>query len=161
MSALLGSTFAQRIAVAVGATTVGAIIGGAVADHRDQDVGKGILAGGAAGLAGAALLIGGHALLMRWNAGHAAAAGAAQLGTTMSAAMPATRPLATAASQPLATTVSQRLGLAATRLFDDAAKASLLIRPATVVPSVAATPLLPAAGSGSTFLAALGRFIGP
>jgi hypothetical protein len=92
-----------RLALALGAVGIGALVGGAVADHKGGDVGRGLLVGGASGLAGAAMLLGGHSL---WRHFNAAKAGAAQLGT-----------------------LSPQLQHTMTSMLDDAARASILTPP--------------------------------
>ena len=85
MSGIIGPITAGRIAFALGTVGVGALIGGAVADHRDGDVAKGALIGGASALAGLALLYGGATAWKHITAGRAgAAAGAQSIGSTLS-----------------------------------------------------------------------------
>lgn len=85
MSGIIGPLTAGRLAFALGTVGVGALIGGAVAEHKDSDVGRGALIGGASALAGLAILYGGAAAWNHFSAGRAsAAAGVSTLGTTLS-----------------------------------------------------------------------------
>lgn len=177
MSGIIGSLTAGRIALALGTVTAGAVIGGAVADHRDGDVGRGALIGGASALAGIALLFGGHAAWTHLRSGRAAAAsGASQLGSALTRAVSVPAPAAPIASSSMiaatagtaaaATTVHAGLpsGSAAVRdavarMFREAGTAVALQAPRTSVPAFAATPAIPAAASGSTFLSTMARFL--
>jgi hypothetical protein len=89
MSGIIGSLTAGRIAFALGTVGVGALVGGAIADHKDGDVIKGALIGGASALAGLAILSGGIYAFNRFSAARAGAAeGVSRLGTTLSNAVP-------------------------------------------------------------------------
>lgn len=163
MSGIIQSLTAGRIAIALGAVGVGATIGGVVADHRDGDVARGALIGGATALAGIALLMGGHAVWKNVRTGRAATTTAANGLAHLTPAI--TRSSTAAVAAPVAPRLSSsfagQVRATATRLLDDAAATANVLRPvATPVPAFAATPALPvAAGSGSTFLSALTRFV--
>jgi hypothetical protein len=144
MSALIGPLTPGRIVFAFGTIGLGALVGGGIAQYSDKDIGRGALIGGASALAGLGLLFGGATA---WNrlagarsASSAAVHGVSQLGTIAHSMAPAAAP----------------------RLSSSFAAA---IRAAVVpsieaVPAIARTPMLPvAAGSGSTFLSTMARFL--
>lgn len=158
MSGTIGLLTPGRIAVALGTIGVGALVGGAVANSRDANVGSGALIGGASALAGLGLLLGGAHLWRNVTASRAAAtAGASTLGTTFGASILRAPKPAPALTAPFTNQVSTT----AARLLDEAALASraALAPIARPVPTIAATPILPFSASGSTFINALGSFM--
>ena len=167
MSGIIGPITAGRIALALGTVGVGALVGGAVADHNDRDVATGALIGGASALAGLALIYGGATAWKHFSAGRAgAAAGASTLGSTLThaAVTPVAPTLSTVA--PSLTTVTSTTAASGWRtwvssLFREASTATTLRPLPTTVPTIAATPLLPVAtaSSGSTFLNTMTRFL--
>jgi hypothetical protein len=186
MSGIIGPITAGRIAFALGTVGVGALIGGAVADHRDGNVAQGALIGGASALAGLAILYGGAAAWNHFSAGRAgAAAGVSTLGSTLShtATMPvapaltsltpsltsaathvaptATATATTAATTAATTTASTGWRAWVNSLFHEASAVSTLRPLPVAVPAIASTPMLPAAtaASGSTFLNTMSQFL--
>jgi hypothetical protein len=153
MSGIIGPITAGRIAFALGTVGVGALIGGAVADHRDGDVAKGALIGGASALAGLALLYGGAAAWKHFTAARTGAtAGATALGTTLgrTAAAPAAPTLANAATH-----AAPGLTNAATHA------APTLTHAATHAAPVAATAATTAAGGATpTFASSWRTWVG-
>lgn len=188
MSGIIGPITAGRLAFALGTVGVGALIGGAVADHNDGDVAKGALIGGASALAGLALIYGGATAWKHFAAGrNGAAAGVSSLGSTLGrtvstpvapALSSVTPTLTNAASHaaPAATTLASHAAPAATgvgttaasgwrtwvsSLFREASAVTTLRPLPTTIPTFAATPMLPVAtaSSGSTFLNTMTRFL--
>ncbi len=170
MSGIIGPITAGRIAFALGTVGVGALVGGAVADHNDGDVAKGALIGGASALAGLAVLYGGAAAWKHFTAGRAGAAtGVSTLGTSLSHTI---RPPVAPTLSTVATTVSPTATAATSTvasgwrtwvssLFQEASAVTTLRPVSTTIPTIAATPLLPVAtaSSGSTFLNTMSRFL--
>ena len=186
MSGIIGPLTTGRLAFALGTVGVGALIGGAVASHKDGDVAKGALIGGASAVAGLALLYGGAHVFNRITAARAGvgagAAGASQLASKLSHLATAPSPAAassiaaasaaatsavvgggaaTAAASPAATS-GWRTWIAT--LFREAPAVTTLQPLTTTVPAIARTPALPVATtavatSGDTFLTALQRFV--
>lgn len=178
MSGIIGPLTAGRIAFALGTVGVGALVGGAVADHNDANVATGALIGGASALAGLALLYGGASAWKHFSAGRTgAAAGVSTLGSTLTHATgsPVVAPALSTLTPSLtnaathAAPAATMVGTAATSgwrtwvgsLFREASAATTLRPLPTTVPTFAATPLLPAAtaSSGSTFLNTMTRFL--
>lgn len=165
MSGIIGALTSGRIALAIGTVTAGAVIGGAVAEHRDGDVARGALVGGASALAGIALLWGGHAAWSHLRSGRAAAAaGATQLGSTLAHVVAAPAPTVTAAAaaataHTVAPSASAGFRNAVARMFQEASTVAATHSTRVTVPAFAATPSLPAAGSGATFLSTMTRFL--
>jgi hypothetical protein len=184
MSGIIGAIRPGHIAFAVGAVGVGALVGGSIADHKDGNVAQGALIGGASALAGLALLVGGASLVRHFSsARNGAAAGASQLGSSLAHVATAPAPTVTsrlitsptisatlasathglqttaAAATPAVTGGGWRAAVAA--LFREAPSVAVLRPTSVVVPSIAATPLLPVASTnaGSTFINAMTRFL--
>jgi hypothetical protein len=162
MSAIIGPITPGKIAFALGSIGIGALVGGAYADSKDGDVAKGALYGGLAAVAGLALITGGAYAWNRFQAGRAAATGAAQLGTTFSHSL---TPAATTTSTITHAATSSSTSVATLMRLPSPASlfhTSPALTPAltTTVPAIARTPMLPvAASSGGTFVDALRSFI--
>ncbi len=178
MSGIIGPITAGRIAFALGTVGVGALVGGAVADHNDGDIATGALIGGASALAGLALLYGGATAWKHFSAAKTgAAAGATALGSLTHATPASTLPaLSTAATHaaPATTTLASTTLTTATStttatgwrawvssLFHESSAVSTLRPLPVTVPTIARTPVLPVAtaSSGSTFLSTMSRFL--
>lgn len=152
MSAIVGPMTPGRIAFALGSIGVGALVGTAIADHRDQDIGKGALFGGLAAVAGLGLLYGGAYAWNRFSAARTgASAGVSQLSGS----------LARFTTPAAATTAAPALGRTASRLQLPPAASFFGTAPSVAVPSIARTPALPVAASsgGGAFLDALRGFM--
>lgn len=125
MSGIIGPITAGRIAFALGTVGVGALVGGAVAEHNDGDVATGALIGGASALAGLALVYGGAAAWKHFTAGRAgAAAGASTLGTSLSQAVRPTAAPALSSVTPTLTNAASHAAPVATSLATHAAPAA-------------------------------------
>lgn len=174
MSGIIGPITAGRLAFALGTVGVGALIGGAVADHNDGDVAKGALIGGASALAGLALIYGGATAWKHFAAGrNGAAAGVSSLGSTLgrtvstpvAPALSSVTPTLTNAAAPAATGVGTTAASGwrtwVSSLFREASAVTTLRPLPTTIPTFAATPMLPVAtaSSGSTFLNTMTRFL--
>jgi hypothetical protein len=148
MSGIIGALRPGHIAFAVGAVGVGALVGGSIADHKDGSVAQGALIGGASALAGLALLLGGASRLIT----------SPTISATLASATHGIQTTAAAAT-PAVTGGGWRATVAA--LFRDLPTIAALRPTSVVVPSIAATPLLPVAttNAGSTFINAMTRFL--
>lgn len=164
MSGIIGGLTAGRIAIALGTVGVGAVVGGAIADHNGKDVGSGALIGGLSAAAGLALLYGGVRAFQNFGrSGGTAATLAAKAGTTELSRL-ATSPLLTSAA-------SGSIASAATKASTELATTSFFAtRPlatsafTSTIPAIARTPMLPVASpmlgaGGGTFVDALRGFL--